>query len=773
MKVELDEGSSWSDVSMSVTAHSIVWNPLTGEPPEVYVDSDSWSGSGTQYEGLSEVNQEGHGVGYCESSVVASVSVSSHALSAFPNPDEQSIEGQELYDIRFSADANSWPCPAPEPFFFSIFASFDCELSAAGEIVWELLPSTEDEEIGMPVIVFFDPVHYSVGGASGGNTVYEFRIYDWEYGVIGQEMEGPYEVASYADPPDYEVTPVPDWEDLIIHASIGDKIKLHYKMEGYAYTQDDLVPTNLTPDGDHPTMGLSLGVWVKPAEEKISIEDPVWSGESDRMVLPYDKVNLDFVVHNHSDTGLSNVDVEFEPNTTDTNVIIKFEKSTKSTGPIPAGGSTKITNTIKVAGLENDDIMKNVIKNLNGTLSLKDAITATVVGGESFILSPKDESNEVLAIQYPDFMRHSPDVTDPYGDIGDFYNRGGGDAHFHHPENSLVREYAIKASLGTDNVFPDDVVSIVGNIYQYIDKHVPDDADWWLLTDVEIAEKLPNAVIQQPCISQAYLLGSFARTIGVPAREMDVALGISILQIGPAVFGVRYGQEAAIQVWYDKDWHLYDTFMEITSWDSYLQGKCIKYRAWHSYDRRNDKVWDFLGHDFSINEFFGTPGLFSGWKHLQDGVKEGLTVVIGSPVHTYLSNPEGNRTGYVEGEVVEEIPDSYYLPAGTRISTNRANSSAFWEADETIFVAQSGQSGEYSLVMTGTDNGHYELILAYIHRDGEIDGSTIQFDIRKYEPHMYDIAVSSSGEISITSVPSHIDFDPDTLNLKAPLKYVT
>ena len=263
VKVELDEGSSWSFASMSVNADGFVWDPFAGEVVHVLADSDSWSGSGTQYEGLLEANIEGYSVGYCEPSVVARVSVSSVSRSASPQPGEQSVEGQELYDIRFDVECTSWPClPPPDSLFFSVPVGFNCELSAVGKIVWKLLPSTEDEEIGTPVIVSFRP-DFSLGGRSGG-TVYEFRIYKWKYGVIGKEMEGPYEISNYANPPDYGKTPVPDWEDLEIHASIGDTIKLSYKMEGYAYTQDILVPSNLNSDEEYPTMGLSLRVWAIP-----------------------------------------------------------------------------------------------------------------------------------------------------------------------------------------------------------------------------------------------------------------------------------------------------------------------------------------------------------------------------------------------------------------------------------------------------------------------------------------------------------------------------
>lgn len=266
VKVELDQGSSWSIASMSVISYSNAEGPFSPA-------SDSWSGSGIQYDDdiLVEAYQATSN-GMCGSSAASSISISGHALNAYPEPGEQKIEGKEIYDIRFYVDCLAEPCPTPYP-FTPILAWFDCELSAVGEIVWELLPSTEDEEIGTPVTVSFGPVGYSLGGLSGG-TVYEFRILDWVYGVTGREMEGPYEVANYADPPDYGSTPEPVWQHLDINAYIGDKIRLGYKMEGFAYTQnDESVPSNLTPDGEYPTMGLSVALWVVPSGPMVEISE--------------------------------------------------------------------------------------------------------------------------------------------------------------------------------------------------------------------------------------------------------------------------------------------------------------------------------------------------------------------------------------------------------------------------------------------------------------------------------------------------------------------
>ena len=384
----------------------------------------------------------------------------------------------------------------------------------------------------------------------------------------------------------------------------------------------------------------------------------------------------------------------------------------------------------------------------------------------------------------------------PSGDVGDFYLRG--DIGYHHGDDDLVRKYAVEASVWPNSIFPDNVSDVVWNIYFYINALLgyndPGDAD----IDSSIAFKIDRGLLRPHpgpakdeyhiCISHAYLFGSFARTVGVPAREIDLGLGVSIKQVDQKVFGVWYTQTAAVEVWFDNDWRLFDTALDITCLDGYdgyfkvsapdplLKLKpCIKYRSWYSYDRRYTTMPDmpWLGHDFWIDPLFGHPRIFSGWKHLQDDVKKGVVIVIASPVYSYLLSAQGNKTGYIEGNILQEIPESYYLPGGSRFSTNEADSTAYWEADETIFVAGSGQPEDYSLVITGTDDGHYQLILAYVHEDGIIDGSTIGCDIGKDETHTYGISVTAAGEITFTKIPGHVDIDPDTLNLESKGKWIT
>jgi len=769
VKIEFDNVNSTGSVSMAVSV-------FAGQNS----DSDAW-----QYNGILYNNGVAAYTSNFGASSVAISSVSSSASDAYPEPGKETL----IYDFCFYQNCQGSPSSYTdqEGNIFKIPATFSSILDVTGTVYWRLLPSTEDEKIGTQVIVCLDP-EYSVGSNSGFVT-YEMGIYDWEWG-IEPNIFGPYEVMTCI--PGEGFNNYPHGEDLSLTARLGDTIRLSYHIKVNGHTTLGYALASSSYKNSSFGHSIRMPVYIEwPPECAFSAKDPVWQNEADEMVLPYDEVDLKFEFTNTAPNPVSNVRVKFLSKSD----LIEFTIGSTEIGYVPSGGTFAVINKMKIAGTNNPRIMSEIIEaGRQARLPLQGEIMEVWVTADECPaphvfteLVPVDENGNILAIQYPNFWKlasddgHSP-PTPP--DIGGYYQRGGGDLDFHHFYDAGVREYAVKAAVYDDDVFPDSLPDIMFNIYRFVDDHVLNYESGPCYNDIQVVGQIKGGIPHHICMTQAYLLTSFARTIGLPARELDVARGVSLIETyEPGVFQIGFGQEAAVQVWYDGDWHLYDTFLHLydtflgkRSLEGYLDRECIKYRAWYSYDRRSDPVpstLSLLGHDFRINEYLGTTGLFSGWKHLQDGGVEGFIVRIASPVHTYLLDAQSNATGYIDGRVVEEIPGSYYLPAGTRISTNRADSSAFWEADETIFVARSGQPGGYSLVVTGTDNGHYELILAYVHQDGEIDGSTIQFYIRKDETHTYDITVSPSGEISVAGIPARIDVDPDTINLSAAGKWVT
>ena len=540
----------------------------------------------------------------------------------------------------------------------------------------------------------------------------------------------------------------------------------------------------------------------QPPECEFDADDPVLVNEADGMVLPYDRITLAFVFTNDASTPAENVHVKLD--SMNESIFFEGKKSVLELdlGTIDAHGSKELDDiVIEVDGIVDEPGNKNAIMTeiieKKGQISLEDAIEATITssscpGSQTIVqLSPIkiDDVPQVLAIQYPD-LSELTGTPEPKDDIDDFYSKRG-DVCFHHPASSLVRKFAVEACVGGTGSFPDTVSDVAANVYAYIDGLLGDDSPRWLHSDEDIIKRIGGDLLpgdrcdSECCITQAYLFGSFARTLGISARELTIALGVSASRNNSGVLGLRYSQEGAVQLWYSGDWHLYDTYLEInTDFPEYVRrpSRYIKCFAYHSYDQRSDPhEWSlYWGHEFSIDPIAGYPviNLTSfppEWMPIRESevVQEGIIFVLGSPVRSYLEDSQGNITGYIGGSGREDIPYSYYLAPGTHIPTDKSNPTAFWEADETIFVGGDSQPATYLLAITGTNDGHYELILAYIHQNGEIDGSTIQSDIRKDETHTYDINVSASGDISITGVPARIDIEPDTMNLSAVGRWVT
>ncbi len=520
--------------------------------------------------------------------------------------------------------------------------------------------------------------------------------------------------------------------------------------------------------GSSRTASFSITATIAPCD--LHVADPIWANESDEMVLPYDGVELEFVFQNKADTDVSGIDVTFQGNRfSQYGAAVTFEDPDSRIDHIPANGRKKVTKAILIAGLDDKDtptheIWQKVVKG-GQTLSLEDAIKVDIAGvKEPFILSPrKTEDGEILSIQYPD-LSELAGTPIPKDDGDDYYKRG--DSDFHHPNDPLVRKYALEAGLWGSDTFPDTVAEVVSDVYSYINgllsSHCPDER----YNDEDITRRINsgNSDELRPgeargaeiCITQAQLFGSFARTLGIPSRELNMGLVTSIRHEPPHTFEWACYQEAAIQVWYAGDWHLYDTFADKTSLDQYVEkgSKWFMCNPCYSYDPRHYPVeWPGplrYDHDFGLGED-GYPIASLGWRLLgKPRVQEGTIFVLGSPVRSYLADDQGRVTGYVNGSVREGIPNSYYLAPGSRVWRDKSDPEAFSETDETIFVGQDGQPGDYSLAISGTNDGHYDLTLAYVRPDGEIDGSTITSDIHEGETHTYEVSVSAGGEISAT-----------------------
>ena len=379
--MEFDESNSTGSVSMAVSAYA-----------HTNSDSDSWQGTGTLYD-----NHIGASKSFGAASATATSSIKTTANGAYPKQGEQGIDYSRIFDFCFYQT-----CEGSPQLDVVIPAGFSSTLDAKATLYWKLLPSSEQEEIGMPVVVNF-AFPWSVGSDSF-NVTYEMGVYSWE-ASIGESVFGPYEVLTYCSPcgghgtfP--ETTPE---QPLTASAYLGDIIKLSYHIKVDGHTEVSYWPSMFIDYiyGHSIRMGFIISV----PECEFSIEDPVWVYEDDNMVLPYDEIELEFRVVNDG-AAVDNARLIFSfndgPQWMD-DPLIRFEEDFVDTGPIAGKGeegSEKIVNnTIRIAGTSNADktdnkIMEVVVRHKE-LLPLNDTIKVTLdCASKEFILSPRDKKKE-------------------------------------------------------------------------------------------------------------------------------------------------------------------------------------------------------------------------------------------------------------------------------------------------------------------------------------------------------------------------------------------
>ena len=562
----------------------------------------------------------------------------------------------------------------------------------------------------------------------------------------------------------------------------------------YGIDGGNIVGAYLDSTGSHGFLFVGSG---GPDVPDLDIADPLWIDEADGMVLPYDSVDLKFNIFNSEEIEASNVKVAFSS----LDPLISGFETYEMTVDVAGGTDLPLNNTIRIAGTANNQIMNTIVRD-NGVLSLEDTIQVTLEYGEKveeFILSPRKNNGDTLAIQYPNFslLAGVPDL-EHWDENYNYYMRQG-DYDYHHPDESLVRKYAIEASRGlTTSGYPDDVSSAAYNIFLYIDCLLEDWPPRTKPEDIRLTDNdLQIAMLLEDenlipylegrlaiCTTQAYLVTAFARTIGIPSREVNIAIATKVVWLEFA-FRFYYGfPHAGAQVWYDGEWHLLDSYFSITSLNGYLflDDYFFKddylfpaYRSWFAFDRRASSDMDYggKGHAFDLLST-GEPKVIEEWKHLKDDSRGPAWVfAMRSPVCTRVVDEQGRITGCVQGQIVEDIPSSHYTPEGTVVYSDPSDPTSGSELPETICLKDVSPTALYSLVLVGTDDGHYDLTLAFVQDDGTIIGSAIEFEILKDDKHTYDISMSSTSEILITGIPANIDIDPDTINKKAQGQWVT
>jgi len=193
--------------------------------------------------------------------------------------------------------------------------------------------------------------------------------------------------------------------------------------------------------------------------------------------------------------------------------------------------------------------------------------------------------------------------------------------------------------------FPSDPAQVMENLYSYVGGLFGSDDPALLEPDTVIAKKIASGELvpaqrteKYICISQTYFLSSLSRMLGLPSRELTIALGNpNVRDSSSGAWTVKYYQEGATQIWFGGAWHLYDTWLRVRTMPDYLSDRLaspkIAYVAWYAYSpqsfelrAKNNDPLGLYGHNFAVGEEEGTPASPEEWYLLDLQQRTGLTI---------------------------------------------------------------------------------------------------------------------------------------------------
>lgn len=249
--------------------------------------------------------------------------------------------------------------------------------------------------------------------------------------------------------------------------------------------------------------------------------------------------------------------------------------------------------------------------------------------------APAAQGPYAWSITYPTYL---PVVGRPVNedDVNDYYLKG--DPQFHHPDDPLVRRYAIKIARA-GGTFPNDPKLAADNIYHYVYGllGIGDpgnfETDQQILQQVVSGDLVPGSrSVQFICIAHAYFVSSLTRTLGLPTREETIGFGRGTTQNDDGSWQLKYYQEGANQVWYGGAWHHYDTWIGTRDRDDYLSTSLTE-AAWYAFSPQSTPFLDangnptgLAGHDFSIVLSDGTPGSPDQWRFIEQHTRPGISL---------------------------------------------------------------------------------------------------------------------------------------------------
>jgi PKD repeat protein len=301
----------------------------------------------------------------------------------------------------------------------------------------------------------------------------------------------------------------------------------------------------------------------------------------------------------------------------------------------------------QVANESNPTIDQNIIRTSGGSVPLKGNVGVeisykTSAGANVDLVYPMDLQKDltpaqgVWSITYPNFSLITGKTDPSQPDTDGYYLKG--DPGFDHPTDPGVRKYAMVAARA-GGALPDDPAQVMENIYSFVGGLMGSDDPAQVDPDTVVVQKILDGTLvpgqraeKYICIGQTYFLASLSRTLGIPSRELTIALANPVTQGASGAWTVDYVQEGATEVWYNSAWHLYDTWLKIRNLDDYLIQK-YAYQAWYSNSAqttqliaKNGDPLGLFGHDFAIGEFEGFPASYNEWNYRASKERSGVTI---------------------------------------------------------------------------------------------------------------------------------------------------
>jgi hypothetical protein len=321
---------------------------------------------------------------------------------------------------------------------------------------------------------------------------------------------------------------------------------------------------------------------------------------------------------------------------------------------------------MQIADERDPTIQEQILKKPGGAIRLDGgvftlALDYTTPSGkqETMSLTPPVRDffhpDQTLSVTYPQISA-AHGLPEADAATIDFYMHG--DADFAHPDDYYVRLLALEFGR-RGGAWPDDPQQVAMNIFNSINTLLGDSDPGEFNNDYNMARLWANGTLSLTrknadyiCISQAYLMTALGRTLGIPAREINNAIGEPKSQRADGVWEVRWWQEAGAELWYDNAWHYFDTYLAVTDRQAYLARNLI-YQSWAAYNRQQTEFLTVRGEPTGLkgHNFSAWPGDPPQWTFLEEGVRPGIVV------DGMISQPnEGPATFMPDGAILHGSP---------------------------------------------------------------------------------------------------------------------